>query len=182
MRLGSLLFATALEMAHREGADQLWIEANISSGLFYDRNFGAKQSKHPVFIDGIRYPLFVSLFDWNSGGLDIRRDAAGRVNNILLPDAIVVKAQKSAHQGNKIVNLAMTTVKGGIDLTPANMNVEVRNGMDASQAIKFHLDPSMLQKLQNATGFVPVIINIQPMTDIRTFLGINDPVGVDKSA
>jgi hypothetical protein len=28
----------------------------------------------------------------------------------------------------------------------------------------------MLQQLQNATGFVPVIINIQPMTDLRLFL------------
>jgi hypothetical protein len=66
---------------------------------------------------------------------------------------------------------------GGIDLTPARMNLQT-NG----NGIRFHLDPAMLQKLQNAPGFVPVIINIQPMADLRTFLGINDPVGVDKSA
>ena len=39
--------------------------------------------------------------------------------------------------------------------------------------IKFHLDPAMLKQLQNAAGFVPVIINIQPMTDLRQFLGFN---------
>jgi hypothetical protein len=32
----------------------------------------------------------------------------------------------------------------------------------------------MLEKLQNAPGFVPVIVNIQPMRDIRMFLGINE--------
>jgi hypothetical protein len=38
--------------------------------------------------------------------------------------------------------------------------------------IKFHLDPAMLEQLRNAPGFVPVIINVQPMTDLRKFLGI----------
>ena len=32
----------------------------------------------------------------------------------------------------------------------------------------------MLEQLQNAPGFVPVIINIQPMNDLRLFLGIKD--------
>jgi hypothetical protein len=40
--------------------------------------------------------------------------------------------------------------------------------------IKSHLDPAMLKQLQNAPGFVPVIFNIQPMNDLRKFLGISD--------
>ena len=60
--------------------------------------------------------------------------------------------------------------KGGIDLTPSNMNLQTQNN---GGGIKFHLDPAMLQQLQNAPGFVPVIINIQPMTDLREFLGLN---------
>ena len=81
--------------------------------------------------------------------------------------------------------------KGGIDLTPANMNLQTkmdsplqlrfakqsgRGGNDSgrvgddSSGIKFHIDPAMLQQLQNAPGFVPVIINIQPMNDLRQFL------------
>jgi len=61
--------------------------------------------------------------------------------------------------------------KGGIDLSPANMNLQTQNG---GKAIKFHLDPAQFQQLQNAPGFVPVIINIQPMTNLRMFLGLTD--------
>jgi len=61
--------------------------------------------------------------------------------------------------------------KGGIDLTPANMNLQTQN---AGKAIKFHLNPAQLAQLQNAPGFVPVIINIQPMNNLREFLGLND--------
>jgi len=60
-------------------------------------------------------------------------------------------------------------LKGGIDLTPANMNLQTQN---AGGAIKFQLDPAMLAQLQNAAGFVPVIINIQPLADLTRFLGI----------
>jgi CheY-like chemotaxis protein len=58
---------------------------------------------------------------------------------------------------------------GGIDLTAAKMNLQMQN---AGEGIKFHLDPAMLQQFQNAPGFVPVIINIQPMRDLRAFLGV----------
>ena len=62
---------------------------------------------------------------------------------------------------------------GGIDLTPANMHLQTKN---AGQAIKFHLDLAMLKQLQNAPGFVPVIISIQPMVNLRAFLGIGQPI------
>jgi hypothetical protein len=61
--------------------------------------------------------------------------------------------------------------KGGIDLTPANMNLQTQN---SGESIKFYLDPAILEQLRNAPGFVPVIINVQPMTDLRTFLGLAD--------
>jgi len=63
---------------------------------------------------------------------------------------------------------AMLT-KGGIDLTPAHMNLQTQN-IDGE--IKFHMDPAMLKQLQNAPGFVPVIINIEPMQDLKAFLGV----------
>jgi len=49
------------------------------------------------------------------------------------------------------------------------MNLQTQNN---GRAIKFSMDPAMLKQLQNAPGFVPVIINIQPMTDLRAFLGV----------
>ena len=79
---------------------------------------------------------------------------------------------------------------GGIDLTPARMNLQTQmdsrfrgndkevNGNDRaggwndSAGIKFNLTPAMLEQLQNAPGFTPLIINIQPMTDLRRFLSV----------
>ncbi|MBF0489063.1 MAG: hypothetical protein HQL15_00410 [Candidatus Omnitrophica bacterium] len=61
--------------------------------------------------------------------------------------------------------------KGGIDFNADRMNLETRN---ESGEIKFHLDSAQLAQLQNATGFTPVIINIQPMTNLREFLGLNN--------
>ena len=59
---------------------------------------------------------------------------------------------------------------GGIDLTPARMNLQTQN---SHGEIKFHMDPAMLQQLQNAPGFVPIIVNIRTITDLRLFLGID---------
>ena len=65
------------------------------------------------------------------------------------------------------------TSKGGIDFSTDKMHVQIKaDGNDAG--IKFHLDPAMLRQLQNAPGFVPVIINIQPLKNISVFLGLNN--------
>ena len=64
-------------------------------------------------------------------------------------------------------SLKNTSSTGGIDLTPANLNLQTQN---SNGQIKFHIDPAMLAQLQNAPGFVPVIINIQPVTDLKIFL------------
>jgi len=58
---------------------------------------------------------------------------------------------------------------GGIDLTPANMNLQTHH---KGGEIKFYLDPKLLEQLRNVPGFVPVIINIQPMTNLRQFLDV----------
>ncbi len=83
-------------------------------------------------------------------------------------------------EGRDRAQLIHETAKGGIDLTPANMNIQIKTesptgtfGNDKN-GIKFHLDPALLEQLQNAPGFVPVIINIQPMTNLRVFLGLNN--------
>ena len=55
---------------------------------------------------------------------------------------------------------------GGIDLT-SDKALSVQNN---GESIKFHIDPAQLEQLRNAPGFVPVIISIQPMADLRQFL------------
>ena len=51
------------------------------------------------------------------------------------------------------------------------MHLQAQN---SGSEIKFHMDAATLAQLQNAPGFVPVIISIQPMNDLRKFLGIID--------
>ena len=86
------------------------------------------------------------------------------------------KAQLALNNGRamNINGATKTSKRGGIDLTPGNMNLQTRN---AGEEIKFHMDPVMLRKLQNAPGFVPYIIDIQPLTDLRGFLGIKETIG-----
>ena len=60
-------------------------------------------------------------------------------------------------------------LKGGIDLVTNNV-LSIQNNR---KALQFNLDPAMFAKLQNAPGFVPVIINIRPMTNLRQFLDVD---------
>jgi hypothetical protein len=61
---------------------------------------------------------------------------------------------------------------GGINLNPTDKALQVKNSGGGD--IKFKLDPAMLEELRNAPGFVPVIINVQPLKDLPMFLGLSD--------
>ena len=60
--------------------------------------------------------------------------------------------------------------RGGIDLNTSN-GMQWQSTNDGRD-ITMNIDPAILAQLQNAPGFVPVIINIQPMNDLREFLGL----------
>jgi hypothetical protein len=75
------------------------------------------------------------------------------------------------HFTDQVINPAMVATRGGIDFTANKTPLEIKN---ASAGIKFHIDPAMLAQLQNAPGFTPIIINIQPMADIKVFLGLKE--------
>ena len=66
--------------------------------------------------------------------------------------------------------------KGGIDFNPDKVNLETKG-----QSINYNLpvvrqglptDPAMLQQM-DISGLTPVIIGIQPITDLPKLLGIN---------
>ncbi|HPN88630.1 MAG TPA: ATP-binding protein, partial [Candidatus Omnitrophota bacterium] len=57
---------------------------------------------------------------------------------------------------------------GGIDLNAKNLEIK-ENG----EKIEFKM-PLNIEELQNAEGFIPVIINIMPITDLPMFLGVNN--------
>ena len=88
--------------------------------------------------------------------------------------------QKDSRLADESSNRAMNSSKtGGIDLTPANMNLQTKidsspSAQNDKEGIKFYLDPAMLVQLQNAPGFVPVVINIEPLGDLRGFLGVQN--------
>jgi len=93
---------------------------------------------------------------------------------------LAMKAPKTAsavnevgviEENNKLVDkaaIAQGKHLGGIDLTPARMNLETK--MDSE--IRFHLDPAMLAQMQNVTGFEPVIDSIHPLKDLKSFLSL----------
>ena len=72
-------------------------------------------------------------------------------------------------QAVSITNNAINPT-GGIDFNSDKLNLQLQNN---GGEIKFHIDPAMLQQLKNASGFVPVIINITPLKDVSVFLGIS---------
>jgi hypothetical protein len=45
---------------------------------------------------------------------------------------------------------------------------------NSGEAIRFNIDPAMLERLQNATGFSPIIIDIHPTTSLPQFLGMKE--------
>ena len=61
------------------------------------------------------------------------------------------------------------STKGGIDLNPANLNLQIkRDGNGVPLAVEFQDIPNI-----NVNGFVPVIINITPVTNLPLLLGTN---------
>ncbi len=64
----------------------------------------------------------------------------------------------------------VTQRPGGINFNSDKMNLQLQN---AGQEIKFHVDPAMLQQLQNAPGFTIGSIIIQPLKSLPEFLGLN---------
>ena len=86
--------------------------------------------------------------------------------------AMVDMAMGSPRYTTGRYNGASNARRGGIDLTRAAMNLEIRN--DTIGGIRFHLNPAMLTRLKNEPGFIPVIINIEPMKDLAGFLGVNN--------
>ena len=82
-------------------------------------------------------------------------------------------AQLVQKEAMKVAGAKKTT--GGIDLTPANMNLQTK--MTSPQAgddsgIKFHINPAMLARLRDAPGFMPVIVSVEPLKDLKRFLGV----------
>jgi ubiquinone/menaquinone biosynthesis C-methylase UbiE len=71
---------------------------------------------------------------------------------------------------------AMGEEKGGIDLNAADSTLQVNA---TGQAMKFHIDPAMLERVENAPGLTPVILNIEPLDSLPAFLGLREDGGAE---
>jgi len=96
----------------------------------------------------------------------------------VFPSVRVIDEQDGDYEGAFYAEASLANKKdlamvrnGGIDFDPNKMDLNIQN---SSNGIKFNVDPAMLQRIQNASGFTPVIVNIRPMTDLRIFLGLTD--------
>jgi hypothetical protein len=86
------------------------------------------------------------------------------------------RGQIRAVEEMPVLNENLTAVRdtkrkvGGIDLNPANLKIEInkQNG-----GVNVQYDPQLIEQLrqQGIDGFVPFIINIQPMTSVMPLLG-----------
>ncbi|MBF0490315.1 MAG: hypothetical protein HQL15_06795 [Candidatus Omnitrophica bacterium] len=97
---------------------------------------------------------------------NIKKEALDHL--VVVLEEAIYSHQLDADRAMKGADLNKTSGSGpgGIDLT-SDKALQIQN---KEGAIQFYMDPAMLAKLKNTTGFVPVIINIQPMTDLRIFL------------
>ena len=80
----------------------------------------------------------------------------------IIPDARIFVADAS--------NSAQS-VRGGIDLNPSKIDMVTKTNGDA---IKYNLDPAMLQHLQNASGVTPVIVGIHSLESLASFMGVQN--------
>ena len=92
----------------------------------------------------------------------------------------VWEGQEASTVYDQAMKTETTMQKGGIDFTAPAVVLRQQNTGASIEPFKF--DPLQLQQLQNAPGFEPVIINIQPLGDVRQFLGISTSVSTVNSS
>ncbi len=110
--------------------------------------------------DLLKRPLYASRF----------RDAKEVIVRIL-------RASRMDYEEIVFKDNAMSThsPKGGIDFKSDKVDSAFAVKSNGGEGIKFHVDPAMLEQLQNAAGFTPVIIDFQKLKSLPEFLGLNDP-------
>ena len=110
----------------------------------------------------------------SSNGIVPKRGQGEDTFRLILPsfDPINVLSIKQKPLGQSIMKKNDQAMKayGGIDLTHPERFLKTTND---GGVIKFIIDPVMFRKLQNSPGFVPGIIHIQPLKNLKLFLGVD---------
>jgi hypothetical protein len=106
------------------------------------------------FVAIIKESGYKPAFAWNLNNAPIR---CGQDRKFYLMDPTAVKDAAG--------------ITGGIDLTPERMDLQT-TGDGKDNAMEFKFDAAEIQRLEKVPGFVPVIMDIQPVNDFWGFLGL----------
>ncbi|MBF0593549.1 MAG: hypothetical protein HQL22_01130 [Candidatus Omnitrophica bacterium] len=127
------------------------------------------------FLSDEQSPLFHAISDVYQAGLDGKilreSDLEGIVDRWRLTKGFMGEEKiirVIVEHISKGSDAAQDSGPGGIDLTADRAPLEVRN---SGEGINLKVDAAMLEQMQNAPGFIPVIMNVLPMTDLKVFLG-----------
>ncbi len=109
--------------------------------------------------------------------IDVSKVVPGSLGVVSVEDGAINKAMTANQQKELVEHRNSKMFKGGIDFNSDLMDLQAQNPSTGSWQgsggdIKLNIDPAILKQLQDAPGFTPVIINIQPMKDVRLFLGL----------
>ncbi len=156
------------ELAGNLGLEGVVLPRDLDGAFNFDNDKTVK--KLPVYVNGTKVKVHPQHMD--SWGKFTAMFGEDQYNSIEDEKFVLLKFDTAMHTTIPMHQMEESST-GGIDLTPANMHLQTQNN---GGEIKFHIDPAMLAQLRNAPGFVPVIISIKPMTDLKGFLGITTAV------
>ena len=135
------------------------------------------QSKAIEFNEDVRQTAMLLL------PKDLLRVSAGESLEIklgsdpYLKDITVAISREIGLFKQRLASKAMMSKFGGIDLTRISGSLQSQG---KGIRMTFSLDAALLMQLKRTSGFFAVIINIQLMSDIRSFLGLKVPKSVPK--
>ncbi len=167
------------ERAVKENMDKYKSLITVVGSYFKQTGDGFLVSPYAVYANGDEAFDETTGHSWNTPGRGTYASVASGAYYVLAKtieqtgfDPVAVNVRMPARPDQAMsITANKQSGPGGIDFKPDKVDSAfvVKN---SGGAIKFHIDPAMLQQLQNAPGFVPVIINIVPLKDLPEFLGL----------
>ena len=140
----------------------LFTNAFLVAGLpkFHLKGDGVEMRARTFYVTAVR--LFYELMDMLMSKRyrdDIERSTPG----------ISLEWQKLKTRLNALKVDKAGSSTGGIDLDLAQIGLKTKDNSDAG---RFNMDPALLQRMQNAFGLSPVIMNIHPLDSLRRFMDV----------
>lgn len=144
-----------------------WISRNVDR-----RENGNFVTVTPKAAEELGFKEVADLGDFLIDEFGLRFDSAPRPEDVKKPEDLF--AVYRGFEEPALTDAAMLGAKepvGGIDFNAANLNLQIKRD---ENGVPLPLNLQPIDKI-NIEGFIPVIINIVPMTNIAPLLGIAEP-------